>query len=407
MKKVLLTLLTLFAVSGAWAQTLKVDDVTIVPGKQATFAIVMENETAIKFRDSEFHITFPEKISAVETTQGDQKLTPGTNLIDGDYRITVVDLNGGGIEGTFTVVNVTIEAAADLAEGTYQATITSAEMTGNGNQIEGTDDNPVYEVVKKNYENITFNIIVSNWVTLDETSTTAPEAAENVNVLVKRTIKADQEQWSTICLPFAMTTDQMTAAFGEGCSLADFNDYEVVEDADGNVVGINVMFNSVTTGLAENHPYILKATKSITYDEGFKVEGVTVNPAAAEDLEINLNTPRKPHSIVGTFVPTSVPELCLFISGNKFAYSTGKTQMKGFRAYFNFFDLLTDVETEYGAKIGLFVDGEATSIEGISQQRVVEGVYDLSGRKIQIENNNLNTLQKGVYIIDGKKVTIK
>lgn len=35
------------------------------------------------------------------------------------------------------------------------------------------------------------------------------------------------------------------------------------------------------------------------------------------------------------------------------------------------------------------------------------GVYDLQGRKMKIENNDLNSLQKGVYIIDGKKVTIK
>ena len=63
---------------------------------------------------------------------------------------------------------------------------------------------------------------------------------------------------------------------------------------------------------------------------------------------------------------------------------------------------------DFGAKVGFIVDGEATSVDGIpSYQRVVEGVYDLSGRKIQLQDGDLNKLQKGVYIIDGKKVTIK
>ena len=62
----------------------------------------------------------------------------------------------------------------------------------------------------------------------------------------------------------------------------------------------------------------------------------------------------------------------------------------------------------YLAKVGFIVDGEATSVDGIpSYQHVLEGVYDLSGRKIQLENGDLNKLQKGVYIINGKKVTIK
>ena len=40
-------------------------------------------------------------------------------------------------------------------------------------------------------------------------------------------------------------------------------------------------------------------------------------------------------------------------------------------------------------------------------QHITEGVYDLSGRKIQLQDGDLNKLQKGVYIINGKKVTIK
>lgn len=80
--------------------------------------------------------------------------------------------------------------------------------------------------------------------------------------------------------------------------------------------------------------------------------------------------------------------------------------MKGFRAWIELGgDVLTAVEN--GAKINFSVDGEATAIDGINVMKNIEGIYDLSGRKIELDNNNLNSLQKGVYIINGKKVTIK
>ncbi len=102
---------------------------------------------------------------------------------------------------------------------------------------------------------------------------------------------------------------------------------------------------------------------------------------------------------------TVIPENGLFISDNKFYYSKGETNIKGFRTWFEL-EAILGQETPF-AKINFSVDDETTAIDGINTQRVIEGVYDLQGRKMKIENNDLNSLQKGVYIIDGKKVTIK
>jgi transcription antitermination factor NusG len=85
---------------------------------------------------------------------------------------------------------------------------------------------------------------------------------------------------------------------------------------------------------------------------------------------------------------------------------TGKTKIKAFRAYFTLQDVLSSVENA-NAKISFSINDEATSIDGINSYRVVDGVYDLSGRKIQLENGDMNKLQKGVYIINGQKVTVK
>lgn len=55
-----------------------------------------------------------------------------------------------------------------------------------------------------------------------------PEAAEGVNVRVKRTIKANE--WSTLVLPFAMTAEQVKSAFGNDVQLADFTGVETEEN---------------------------------------------------------------------------------------------------------------------------------------------------------------------------------
>ena len=64
-----------------------------------------------------------------------------------------------------------------------------------------------------------------------------------------------------------------------------------------------------------------------------------------------------------------------------------------------------DISSSVNVKVS--IDDEATYIDGITNGMRVEGVYDLSGRKIKLENGDVTKLQKGVYIINGKKVTIK
>ena len=263
------------------------------------------------------------------------------------------------------------------------------------------------EYVGGNYETINFDDvvikvkIVENRITLDENAEKAPAAAENVNVKVLRTINANS--WSTICLPFDMDATQVKSAFGDDVELAEFAGWAYEEDDNGDCRAITVDFTSCST-ITSNTPLIIKTSTNIS---DFKIDNVTINP---DDAEITLKEStdnKKKGSMVGTYKPIVLDEDWLFLNSNKFYYSSGKTKMKAFRAYF---DLFYTIEGDYkvtSAKINFSVDGEATTIDGIGYQRVVEGVYDLSGRKIKLEDGDLTKLQKGVYIINGKKVTIK
>ena len=90
----------------------------------------------------------------------------------------------------------------------------------------------------------------------------------------------------------------------------------------------------------------------------------------------------------------------LFISGGKFWYSVGLTKMKGYRAYFDFYDVLTEVE-EAGVRMIVSIDEEETGIaEFVNGLPATDNVFDLTGRKV-------SKSQHGVYIVNGKKMLKK
>ena len=237
---------------------------------------------------------------------------------------------------------------------------------------------------------------------LDENSTEVPTAAENVNIQVYRTLVPDV--WNTICLPFAMSEAQVKAAFGDDVQIADFVDHEIELDADENIVGIEVNFTDVTE-IEANHPYIIKVSSAIS---DFTVDDVNIDPdedgACIENDNGKTGSRRQVYSgFYGTYhAQTTIPNLCLYLSGNDFWYSTGLTKMKAFRAYFEFCDVLTDVENEYAVKMFIHHTGDASGIEEVTidNGQLATKVYDLSGRRVEKTG-------KGIYIINNKKVLVK
>ncbi|MBQ9285290.1 MAG: hypothetical protein IJ209_03265 [Bacteroidaceae bacterium] len=374
----------------SWEGWIGVENVNVTNGdiRLSNYEATGDRVKNIAYTKYTFDEETGELLSQEDRTDG--AFSGESNILKGDdgiYYMRFVGFNIGGFtmkENSGTVAYITLSAPETVEIG--------STFTGYIDHIHFGKDRGVDVTGEK----IIFNIkVVENVTILDENSTTAPVAAENVNVLVKRTIKADT--WSTICLPFAMSEAQVKEAFGEDVQLADFSGYETTIDSKGNIVGISVNFTSITE-LAANHPCIIKVSSPVSE---FEAEGVNIAPQT--DLEINLGNNRKPKSIIGTYTAgTLVEELALFLSNGLFYYSTGETVMKGFRAYFNFNDLLTEVDNKYGIKMR--VDGIFDGINDVNIANEVEGVFTIDGKKM---NSDVNRLQKGVYIIDGKKVAIK
>lgn len=224
-------------------------------------------------------------------------------------------------------------------------------------------------------------------ITLEENSDNIVEAAENVNVTLKRTFYKDGE-WNTLCLPFAVA-DAKTA----------FDNAELREVDTEKSNGNTIVFKEATA-IEAGKPYLIKWANSSSdaVNVEKKFEGVTLvaaaTPVVVKEGGISFN---------GFYKMTEARELGASVAaigaGNKlFKVTEGK--MKGFRAAFV---LSSGAEA---TKYNVVIDGTATGIEDLVTDGVKANgrVYNLNGQYV---GNNLNGLQPGLYIQNGKKIVVK
>ena len=404
MKKFLLSLIALLGAVSVNAQTTAdvsgYDNAIYAVGnryvKGVEIQLPIKIKNAINAQACSFYVTLQDGLNFVPNSKDATAIAATIASADADH--TIMSNIDNGMVVLFSATNSELPEdmlylnliAAEAGEYTITISNLNISNADNEQEIRSTDS-------------FVSTIVIDDYLTLDENSTTAPEAFEG-NVLVNRTIKGGE--WGTICLPFAMDADQVKAAFGDDVKLADFDSYdETYDEAEENVISIVVNFNSVSA-IEENHPYLIYTSSDI---ENFRVDGVSVNPNADDAyVQYDNGLSGKKLVIYGTFTgtyvaQTVVPENNLFLSGGNFYYSTGKTKMKAFRAYFEFADELTNKVVANNVKMEF---GTTTKIDGVNISNANGAVYTVDGKFIGRDVDQ-KKLQKGIYIIDGKKVAIK
>ena len=379
---------------------------TFPAGSQQTLSIKMKNNVGIQ--TVQFDMVLPEGVTVVKDEEDFELISLSTArttirkmdsfsaaYISGTrYRVLINSNNGYTFDGTDgeivqVVVNINASAANSALPLVFED-IVLVDTGSNGFETERVETT------------ITVTEAQDNRVILDETSTSVPEASNGaVDILVKRTIKANE--WSTICLPFDMTEAQVYEIFGNDVQFAEFIDYDVDYDNDDNVVALTVNFDEtdLSEGFYGNYPYLIKTSKDIAE---FEVTS-TIDPDEAGAVAEYDNGKRgKQRVVYGSFIGTYhagdfIPSKSLFLSNNKFYYSTGVTILKAFRGYFQFDDVLASVDDVTEVKFYFLLDDEETGIDEMSNCKSSNGnCFDLSGRKVA------KPQQHGVYIINGKKI---
>lgn len=234
---------------------------------------------------------------------------------------------------------------------------------------------------------------VDSPVGLDETSGKISDvikanADKVVTVTLKRSISKDY--LNTVCLPFALSADQVAEVFGEGSVVSDYT----------SVTGTVMNFTPVTEMIA-NHPYIVKATE--TFDTK-NIAGVTLKTIVNDENRVGFtNAERSFLAYVGspsiyTFTSVAGDQLFLGKDGKLYRPNAEGAKLKGMRAYF---EVLGGTGNEAKVNIG----GGLSSIDKLMNGEAMTGkVYNLNGQYV---GNTLDGLAKGLYIMNGKKYVVK
>ena len=409
MKKVMIMMLALLMMGNAYAEDkFSVENITLPQNGEAPLAVNYSLGEGSKCSGFTFWIELPEGLSVVHETKtvgeevrvtvpytlGDcyyETPTFTPNLSEGYLKVACMTANSdpltkqAGTLATFSITsNGTLTVGSTFTGKLHHATI-SDEKGG------------VHDVASVEFT-ITIGEPVELRMVLDELSTEAPEAATGIDVRVRRTIKANE--WSTLCLPFAMTAEQVTAAFGNDVHLGDFTGCTVDDETEN----ITANFTEVAA-IAANHPYIIKV-KSLV--EEFTVDGVDITPEEEPVIdkdEVTTGSGRNKkttyNSFIGNYVyGTLVPDYGLFLASNQFWFSKGETVIKAFRGYFDLASAGAEYEESEAARIAVAFEDQTTGVTTLSKIPVATGTYSLSGQRVQKPG-------KGIYVRDGKKMVIK
>ena len=269
----MMSLTALFALcGGAAAQKVAVADLEALPGETVSLTLQLDTDGG-SYTGLEFDVQFPQlgfstTGNAVTNAGWNGAFTIGVvgELVENVARCGLLSYSDTEIpyEGLHEIGSVEFSVSDALPVGSYKVTLTNMTLIGD-------ERVPVPEA------SFILNVVNVHSVVLDETSVDVPEVASGVNVRVRRTIKAGE--WSTICLPFSMTADQVTAAFSADVKIGDFKGCDV-DDVTGDV---KVKF-AEATAMEANHPYIIMVGADVAE---FTVDGVDIAPADAEvSLEI-------------------------------------------------------------------------------------------------------------------------
>lgn len=368
-----------FAESRVWVSPLE-----IKPGEHSFLRINYEFDEGHIISNYQLKVNLPEGVTVdgTDVVLGSCHTAHTGSIVNNVLVVTSMNVVLQGTSGV--LVEIPVVADNNLVVGT--------QLSGNLENVKlgQTDQTSI------NSTGIQFDVDIVDYILLDENSITEPVASETAKkVKVKRTIKAGE--WSTICLPFDMTEDRFYEIFGNDAKLAYFTGYSPTK-VDNNVTGITINFEDedFSEGFIGNYPYMIKISNDVS--------AFTLTTSIGPDEVKAGYKPGKKE--IGRFIgkyqaETLVPVDNLFLSGNKFYYSAGKTKMKAFRAYFDLDDVLAEVTSANSRVFMSF--GDETKVVELKDGRIegLKSCYNLKGQRVE------KPVKKGVYIRDGKKVVVK
>ena len=210
------------------------------------------------------------------------------------------------------------------------------------------------------------------------------EAWEISDITLNRTLVADK--WNTLCVPFAISEEEIKANFGKGTLVEKF------DAVNGNTVNF-----ADATSIEAGVPYLIKPTVAGTTYTFYGKEVSADAPKTEGNADVTFKGIYSPTDITnnGTVKAAGVTE------GGKVLFVNPGSQTKAFRCFFT----ISDNASITPAMLKISIKGVETAINSIvmdNSNATDNAVYNLQGQRV-----NGNSLTKGIYIKNGKKFAVK
>ena len=327
------------------------------------------------------------------STQSDEMAKYGAKIHSGlaSFATDKYHINGRGSSTDITVENgkiIRIEmVGSDMnrlqgtSEGNYKIESDKIIWTGNSQKVSFKNSHTVGIYAAPTSIKIYVDYPV---IDLAEESANNLKTLDNTYVKLNRTLVADK--WNTLCVPFAISEEEIKANFGEGTLVEKF------EAVNGNTVNF-----ADATSIEAGVPYLIKPTVAgTTYT--FNGKEVSADaPKTEGNADVTFQGIYSPTDITnkGTVKAAGVTE------GGKVLFVNPGSQTKAFRCFFT----ISDNASITPAMLKISIKGVETAINSIvmdNSNATDNAVYNLQGQRV-----NGNSLTKGIYIKNGKKFAVK
>ena len=228
--------------------------------------------------------------------------------------------------------------------------------------------------------------------------------AKNCNIKMRRALKKDN--WNTICLPYSLTSDEISSLFGSGTKVETFSDLEYNSETNSYTMKF-----SAATEITAGTPYLIKPSKDVS-DNIYEIKDRTITctsetyvPTGTSQTANNTTLTMQGEYNKRMITPFDVTESenIYVINGDKIYHVNSDVEMKGFHCYFVAKESTTEPSVGgsgafSNAKV-IHSDGTSTDLRLIDAEATgdTDAVYDLLGRKRDAQT-------KGLVIKNGIKV---
>ncbi len=206
----------------------------------------------------------------------------------------------------------------------------------------------------------------------------------SAEVHLKRTFSANS--WNSLCVPFAISDDEVKTQFGNDAKVAEFT----------GATATTLEF-STCTGIEAGKPYLVYIPEGATQTK-FTFKGVTAFAGTPTDV-VQHGSANEKTTFHGYFYKSTAPKGSYVLRKNLVYHLVSDMAIKGFRAVLIDGTNATRVFTQWS------LDGTTTGIGNIDATVIQRfNVYNTNGQMVRHAATSLDDLPHGVYIVNGKKV---